>query len=121
MTDTDSAPGGPDRVDAALRAHFSAVPRPALSPLFAERCARRATAPAGAVPLSRRQRLALRVYWGSAAVLSLALLLRADWPAGLGAGATAALVAIAFLVALPVFLLARLRGGLFAFALRVLG
>ncbi len=108
-------------MDAALLAHFSAVPRPVLPPFFAERCARRAVARAGALPLSPRKRLALRAYWGSAAMLSLFLLLRADWPTGLPAGLTVALAAISFLVALPVFLLARLRGGLFSFALRVLG
>lgn len=108
-------------MDTALRAHFSTVPRPVVPPFFAERCARRAFAPASAMPLGPRQRLALRAYWCLAAALSLSLLLRADWPSPLPPGPTAALAAASFLVALPVFLLARLRGGLFSFALRVLG
>lgn len=108
-------------MDAVLRAHFSAVPRPALPPFFAQHCAGRALARAGALALSRRQRLALRAYWVGAATISVSLLLRADWPMTLPIGLTVALAVIAFLVALPVVLLARLRGGLFSFALRVLG
>lgn len=107
-------------MDTELRAHFGALSRPSLPPFFAERCARRAVSRASALPLSRRQRLALRVYWCLAAVASASLLLTTDFPAGAPTWLTVAFGAGAILVALPVFLLARLRGGVFSFVLRVL-
>jgi hypothetical protein len=108
-------------MDGELRSHFAAVPPPSLPPSFADRCARRAAARPSALPLDPRRRFALRAYWCLAALVSAVVLVRIDWPAGAPTGLTMTFGAIALLVALPVLLLARLRGGLFPFVLRLLG
>ncbi len=126
----DRAPGGVRRMrerqaraeqvaDAALRAHFQGVPRPTLSPFFEPRVVSRARTENAEPALDRRARRLLRAYWLVAAAVSLVLLWRTPWPAAGTGGGLLLGVALAVVVAFPAWLLARLRGGLFSFLLRV--
>jgi hypothetical protein len=107
--------------DRALRELFAGRPCPELPPSFALRCARRADLVAACRPLGAAERLTLRAYWATTAVVSVAMLTRTQWPLGLSPIVTAAAMASIAIVLLPVFLFAARRGGLFALMRRVMG
>jgi hypothetical protein len=105
--------------DRALRELFAGRPDPDLPPFFACRCAARAELSPSARPLGARERLIMRTYWALTLVIGGVVLARTDWPAAMSpVVAAGALLSIATTL-LPVFLFARMRGGVCALMRRV--
>jgi len=106
--------------DRALRFLFAGAPRPRVAPLSRRWAGDPLPPPASASLPGRRGRAALRLYWALALAAAAALLPSPAWPASLPASLGVAAASAVGAVLVPIALLARLRGGAFELACRML-